>query len=447
MKKKIFVVVVAVFMLCMVLVACAPNNEALHDSYTLKQIDLTAKPTTVDAKYDSLFGYSVVDDSTDYMAHPDSVMLKDNKTMATFYPSGHGKGEIFAKTSTDGINWTKMTGLPTSWKNSQETPTVYKLDFNDGSQKFVLISANPTWGKLGGGDGFNASTSEDGYVWSPFEEFYGKDANGKRSENFVAPIVAMASLTRLKDKDGNWRDAWMGFFHDDNAYNYKTILTFDSNGKMQWSAPVKYMEKHRKIEKQAFMCEVEVIRSEKGMGDTLLLIARSNGQNRSKSMNSLISISKNEGETWSAPKEAPVAYNGERHKADWLEDGRLFITFRSINRTPENFKIEGVENIGFGKGKWYSEGWVAWVGTFEDLLKGKEGQYRIKLAHTYLNKQEGSFISANGDTGYCGNVVMADGRIMTTSYGIFDGKSSKTFIASKVIDIKLVDEIINGKLL
>ncbi|MEG1609175.1 MAG: hypothetical protein RR348_04835, partial [Clostridia bacterium] len=208
MKKKIFAIVLCLMMLCAAFVACGPsgNKATTHDDYTIKQIDLTEKPIGFDAKYDSLFGYNVVDDSKDYMAHPDSVLLKDNKTMATFYPGGHGKGEIHAKTSVDGINWTPMTGLPASWANSQETPTVYKLDMLNGSQKFVLISANPNWGK-GLGDGFNASTSEDGYTWTEFQKFYGKDENGKKSDNFVAPIVAMASLTRLKDAQGNWRDA------------------------------------------------------------------------------------------------------------------------------------------------------------------------------------------------------------------------------------------------
>ena len=39
----------------------------------------------------------------------------------------------------------------------------------------------------------------------------------------------MASLTRLKE-NGEFVDKWMGFFHDSDFYNYKTILTFDENG-------------------------------------------------------------------------------------------------------------------------------------------------------------------------------------------------------------------------
>lgn len=79
------------------------------------------------------------------------------------------------------------------------------------------------------------------------------------------------------------------------------------------------------------MCEVECIRSEQGNGDELCLITRSN----SKKINSLVSFSKDEGKTWSKPVELPAALNGERHKAEWTKDGRLFITFRSIERGPK----------------------------------------------------------------------------------------------------------------
>ncbi len=121
----------------------------------------------------------------------------------------------------------------------------------------------------------------------------------------------MSSLTRLKE-NGEFVDKWMGLFHDRDFYNYKTILTFDQEGNMQWSVPEKYFSAHREIEKSSNMCEVEVIRSDRGKGDELCLISRSN----SKKINSLVSFSDDEGKTWSEPVEAPAAHNGERHKAD-----------------------------------------------------------------------------------------------------------------------------------
>jgi hypothetical protein len=250
----------------------------------------------------------------------------------------------------------------------------------------------------------------------------------------------MASLTQLKE-NGEFVDEWMGFFHDSNFHNYKTILTFDENGNMQWSIPEKYFKEHREIEKDSNMCEVEVIRSEHGMGNELCLISRSN----SKKINSLVSFSTDEGITWSKPKELPASLNGERHKAEYTDDGRLFITFRSIERGEKARKNAKAST----KTGWISEGWVAWVGTYDDLKNGTEGEYRIKLAHIYTDNQKQPEYYAGADTGYCGNVVLPDGTIMTSTYGKFspkeltmDKKKLKTYIASKRINLKDTDALL-----
>ena len=401
--------------------------------YTVPEIDLSVMPDDTDEKYSYLYELSTVDDTADYLAHPDSVLLK-NGDILTVFPEGHGKGAIRNRISSDGgKTWDKsLENTPKSWENSLETPTVYRLTFTDGKtpDKLILISANPKWPNMSTPGGFNASVSVDeGKTWSEFELFY-----DKQSDCPVVPIVAIASLTQLKE-NGKFVDKWMGLFHDADFYNYKTILTFDENGNMHWSKPEKYFSQYRSVEKRAQMCEVEVIRSNQGTGDTLCLLARSN----SKKMNSLISFSEDEGKTWSEPKEVPSALNGERHKAEWI-DGKLFITFRSINRGPKAV-------AGSGK-KWVSEGWVAWLGTFEDLQQGSEGICRIKLAHIYNDGQTSPEYTANADTGYCGNAVLDDGTIVTTTYGKFspDKKTSdgkyKTYICSKRINPKDIENMI-----
>ena len=271
---------------------------------------------------------------------------------------------------------------------------------------------------------------DEGETWSEFETFYSK-ADGCD----LIPIVAMASLTRLKE-NGKFVDKWMGFFHDGNFYNYKTILSFTPDGRVCWSKPEKYFAAHRDAERRSNMCEVEVIRSDGGEGDELCLISRSN----TKKENSLISFSRDEGKTWSEPVHAPSALNGERHKADYLKDGRLFITFRSIERAPEKLKLYS------DNGDWYSEGWIAWIGSYDDLKNGTEGDYRIKIAHTYLDGQTEPEIKANADTAYCGNVVLPDGTAVTSSYGRFGEKnpdgSDKTYIISKRINPRDTDELV-----
>ena len=115
-------------------------------NYTIPQLDLSVKPDGIDKKYSSLFELTTVDDSLDYLGHPDSVLLK-NGNILTVFPSSHGKGAIRARISTNGgISYRNADEImPESWKNSLETPTIYRLTFTDGKtpDKLVLISGNP----------------------------------------------------------------------------------------------------------------------------------------------------------------------------------------------------------------------------------------------------------------------------------------------------------------
>lgn len=392
--------------------------------YTIPQIDLSQKPDALPAELDYLFQNTVVDDSKGYLGHPDSILLRDGRLL-TFYPEGHGKGKTLSKISTDGGKSYSETiqNPPKSWEKSRETPTVYRLEFSEHTwpDKLILICGNPKWPGAPTTGGFNCSVSSDeGKTWSEYQLFYGKDD----PEYTCVPVVSMSTLVRLKE-NGRFVDKWMGLFHERNFVNYKTILTFDDAGNMHWSKPQPYFSAYRKMEKRSNMCEVACVRSNGGTGDELMLITRSN----SKKINSLLSFSQDEGKTWSEPQEAPAALNGERHKAVYLPDGRLFITFRSIEREPQKVKRYSEK-----KGRcWFSEGWVAWVGTYDDLKNGREGQYRIKIAHTYLDNQNEPAVTANADTGYCGNVVLPDGTVVTASYGIFstEKKSSGVYLTDK----------------
>ena len=441
--KKFICVLLPILLTAGIFFGCskAEVKPFTGSDYTIPELDLSTMPDNCPEEYRYLYELTTVDDSLDYMAHPDSVLLK-NGNILTMYPAGHGKGAVLTKISTDnGLTWSEsVKNTPASWENSQETPTVYRLSFTDGitDDKLIMISANPQWAdEPETNGGFNCSISTDeGATWSEFETFYDKSSSYP-----VIPIVAMSSLTQLKE-NGQFVDKWMGLFHDADFYNYKTILTFDENGNMQWSEPVKYFADYRTIEQESAMCEVEVIRSEQGTGDELCLITRSN----SRTMNSLISFSEDEGETWSEPKELPAALNGDRFKAEYTKDGRLFITFRSIERGPKAQENAGKDVTG----GYVSEGWVAWVGTYDDLKNSNEGQYRIKLAHIYQNGQDEPEYCADSDTGYCGNVVLDDGTIVTTSYGHFnpDDKINaltgelRTYICSKRINLNDTDELV-----
>ena len=54
--------------------------------------------------------------------------------------------------------------------------------------------------------------------------------------------------------------------------------------------------------------------------------------------------------------------------------------------------------------------WAGWVGTWEDIVAGREGQYRVRLKKNY----------SGADCGYPGVEVLPDGTFVTTTYGHWD---------------------------
>ena len=71
-------------------------------------------------------------------------------------------------------------------------------------------------------------------------------------------------------------------------------------------------------------CEPCVIRSEDGK--RLICIAREN----KRVGNSLMMVSTDEGQTWSALQETPWGLTGDRHVIKYAPDGRLVAVFRDM---------------------------------------------------------------------------------------------------------------------
>lgn len=335
-----------------------------------------------------------------YLGQPDMIMLDDNQTLFTVFPVGHGVGEVVMKVSRDaGETWEEKTDIPKSWAHSYETPTLYKLNLTDGSTKLLMISGRPSsFGAATGGWDSSIST-DNGETWTEYERFCETFDDGTR----VDTVVAMASLVQLKDENGNLIDKWMGVFHNLNYVNYKTYLTFDENGNQQWTTPVPYLSEYRDIESSYQICEVGMFRSPDGK--RIVGLARSQSHNNPATM----FYSDDEGETWSRPVDLPGSLAGERHKG--LYDpisGKLVITFRAINYDKNG------NNTFDGGSDWKCGDWEAWVGTYEDLMSLKDGDYRLILDEDWSNN------TYSGDTGYTGMVVLPDGTFVMDSYGHWD---------------------------
>lgn len=356
------------------------NSKVDSDSQTqIKRIDLS----------DELDRQILVDkEKGQYLGHPTTCLLEDNKTMLCVYPKGHGRGAIVYKRSNDGgLTWSERLPTPENWSTSKEVPTIHRVVDANGKKRLIVWSGlQPA--RL-------AVSEDDGNSWSPLKA--AGDWGG---------VVVMGSLFEVKTGPGHY----MAMFHDDgrfikkkaevqNPVVFTLYRTSSYDGGLTWSYPEAIFARS-----DVHLCEPGVIRSPDGKELACLL-----RENR-RVKNSHIIFSTDEGKTWSKPRAVPDSLNGDRHTAKYTSDGSLFISFRRIMPRPKKDE--------------YAGDWVAWVGKYSDLKKeGKEtGQYLIRLKENHKG----------ADCAYPGVEVLPDNTIVTTTYGHWTPKESPYIISVRL---------------
>jgi hypothetical protein len=319
-----------------------------------------------------------------YLGHPTTVLLEDNKTIIAVYPKGHGRGAIVMKKSTDGgLTWSQRLTVPENWATSKEVPTLYRTIDPQGKKRLIMFSGLYPIRM--------AVSEDDGRDWTPLRPI----------GNFGG-VVAMASLVRLKSGD------YMALFHDDGRFlrgagktmKFQVFNTISKDGGLTWGQPEVIAE-----HPQAHLCEPGAIRSPDGKQIAVLL------RENSRKYNSFVIFSNDEGRTWSKPVELPGALTGDRHTGKYAPDGRLFITFRDTTHQSPT------------KGDW-----VGWVGTYDDIINGREGQYRVRFMDNHKD----------ADCAYPGLELLPDGTFVTTTYGHWI-EGEQPFIVSVRFKLEEID--------
>ncbi len=355
------------------------SQSTMPPGYTIPLIDLA----------DQTHRQVVVDRETgQYLGHPTTVLLEDDKTMIAVYPKGHGRGAIVMKRSTDaGLTWSRRLPTPASWTTSKEVPTIHRVIDKNGKKRLIMFSGLYPIRM--------AVSEDDGKTWSELEPI--GDFGG---------IVAMGSVVRLASGD------YMALFHDDGRFlkgqgkrtKFQVFKTISKDGGLTWSDPVVIAE-----HAAAHLCEPGVVRSPDGKQLAMLL------RENSRKFNSFVCFSNDEGGTWSKPRELPASLTGDRHTGRYAPDGRLFITFRDTTRQSAT------------KGDW-----VGWVGTYDDIVNGAEGQYRVRL----MDNHRGA------DCAYPGLELLGDGTFVTTTYGHWT-QGQQPYIVSVRFKIEEIDALAN----
>jgi hypothetical protein len=343
-----------------------------------------------------------------YLGHVTTVLLEDGRTILAFYPKGHGGGEILMKKSTDGgRTWGDRLTTPVSWKTSRECPSVHRLTDEKGHRRLIL------WSGL-----FPARfavSEDDGDHWSELRDA----AEGLPASERWGGIVVMSSMEAGKEPGH-----YLAWFHDDGRYfadKGKRTETFTvyqvetRDGGLHWGYP-------REVYKsdQVWLCEPGTVRSPDG-GTIAMLLREESRRKRSHLM-----ATRDEGRTWTEPVEAPAALCGDKHTARVTPDGRLVVSFRehtvkgSITGDQDPSSVPGATS-------WEGD-WVVWVGTFEDLEKGRAGQYKVRL----MDNQKA------WDCAYPGVEVLADGTIVATTYGHWE-KGRPPYIVSVRLTLAELD--------
>ena len=333
-----------------------------------------AEPIALDLTDDEARQVVVDKEAGQYLGHPTTLLLEDGKTILCVYPKGHGRGAIIYKRSDDGgRTWSERLPTPASWASSKETPTLHRV-IDAAGQRRVIMWSGLYPARL-------AVSSDDGQSWSelaPAGEWGG--------------IVVMSSVIPLHTGAGHY----MAVFHDDGRFFTATnrqqnpqamtlYTTTSTDGGLTWNEPRAIFASTK-----VHLCEPGAVRSPDGKQIALLL------RENARAANSQIMFSNDEGRTWSEPRPLPDSLNGDRHTAKYAPDGRLFISFRSKSPGGKQARFEG--------------DWAAWVGSYDDLVEGRPGQYEIRLKdnrHAW-------------DCAYPGVEVLPDGTIVTTTYGHWD---------------------------
>ncbi|MDP7028815.1 MAG: sialidase family protein [Phycisphaerales bacterium] len=322
-------------------------------------------PIPVDLATRSDLHTTVDREAGQYLGHPSTHLASDGTTLLCVYPKGHGRGPLVLKRSEDGgRTWSDRLPVPDSWASSKETPHLYELEDAAGVRRLLLFS---------GLHPIRTSISEDGGdTWTELEAI-----------GAYGGIVAVADVMPT-GKPG----CYSAFFHDDGRFlrpggggepGFKVYAIDTTTGGLTWSEP-------RVVAADSFLhlCEPGLVRSP--TGDRWAMLLREN----SRAKNSHVCFSDDHGVTWSTPRELPAALTGDRHQAVYLTDGRLLVSFRDTH--PES--------------PWLGD-WVAWIGTWDALAGGVDGEYRIRLSDNHHR----------WDCAYPAIERLADGTVVAITYG------------------------------
>jgi hypothetical protein len=299
-----------------------------------------------------------------YQGHPTTVLLPDGKTMYCVWTYGHGGGCGPMKRSDDGgRTWGELLPVPENWQTVKNCPAIYRLVEPSGRARLVVFAGQGPDGRM-----HQAHSLDDGRTWTPMA------SNGLECVMPFCTIEPIAGGKKLLGLSNIRRPG-----ETKEARSNVIAQSVSADGGLTWT-PWRVILDLPGLKP----CEPWVVRSPQGK--QLLVLLRENEKRVAQFI-----TSEDEGHTWSAARPLPPGLYGDRHVAKYAADGRLVVCMR---------------DTGGAYGSPTSTHFIAWVGRYEDIVDGRDGEYRLKLLHSHKG----------GDNGYPGVELLPDGTFVATTY-------------------------------
>jgi hypothetical protein len=326
-------------------------------------------------------------------------LLPDGKTMFTAWSVGHARlvGPL-ALSSDGGRSWTDPLEVPASWYDSSNTPAIHRLVDPQGVARLIIFADGLDW-RRGGKPPYpmhQAVSEDDGKNWSPMKP------NGLQGEVPPKTILAFDQGKRLV----LWSDL-PGYVTQSES----------RDGGLSWSRERRILRIPDRWGQPAVTRSLD--------GKQLLMLLREN----SRRYHSLYSVSNDDANTWSEPRELPAALTGDRHVIRLVPDGRLVIAMRDMAKTSPTYGH-----------------YVAWIGRYEDIVQGREGQYRIKLLNNAARTEEDVPGRGNTDCGYSDLEVLQDGTIVATTYIKYQRGTERNSVISTRFQLQETDRMLESRI-
>lgn len=321
---------------------------------------------------------------TDYRGQVNTVLLRDGKTMLATWSIGHGGQAGPLKKSVDGgITWGGLIDTPSNWRGIRSCPCIFRLTDTRGVERLFVFAGKPAH--------HSAVSIDGGDTWSQMKPT-GLFKPGGNTD--IIPIHN--GRQHLLHMQRGPADSELG---ESGMSIWQAI---SSDGGLTWNDYRKVCEVPG-----AEPCEPNLIRSPDGRQLASLL------RENSRRLRSLVIFSDDEGKSWTSARELPAELTGDRHMSSYGPDGRLVVVFRDRAGTSPTYGH-----------------YVAWIGTYEDIVHNRPGQYRVKLLHSH----------AGPDCGYSGLERLPDGTMVATTYIKYRPGPQKHSIVSVRFKLAEIDQ-------